>query len=68
MFGPNLKLSEPMLLHHFRRGLSKESAQFLDIFSRGSFTHLTPSERRNVLNKILENTPYTGIFDEFPEE
>jgi hypothetical protein len=29
---------------------------------------LTPSEGRNVLNKILENTPYTGIFDEFPEE
>jgi hypothetical protein len=29
---------------------------------------LTPNEGRNVLNKILENTPYTGIFDEFPEE
>jgi hypothetical protein len=29
---------------------------------------LTPSEGRNFLNKILENTPYTGIFDEFPEE
>jgi hypothetical protein len=68
MSGPNLELSKLMLLQHFHRGLSKESAQFLDIFSRGSFTHLTPSERRNVLNKILENTPYTGIFDEFPEE
>jgi hypothetical protein len=29
---------------------------------------LTPSEGRKVLNKILENTPYTGIFDEFPKE
>jgi hypothetical protein len=29
---------------------------------------LTPSEGRNFLNKILENTPYTSIFDEFPEE
>jgi hypothetical protein len=29
---------------------------------------LTPIEGRNVLNKIFENTPYTGIFDEFLEE
>jgi hypothetical protein len=68
MSGPNLELPEPMLLQHFRRGLGKESAQSLDISSGGAFTHLTPSERRNVLNKILENTPYIGIFDEFPKE
>jgi hypothetical protein len=30
--------------------------------------HVSASNRRNVLNKILENTPYTGIHDEFPEE
>jgi hypothetical protein len=29
---------------------------------------LTPSEGKVVLGKILENTPYTGIFDEFPHE
>jgi hypothetical protein len=68
MSGPNLELSELMLLQHFRRGLSKESAQSLDISSGGAFTHLTPSEGRNILNEILENTPYTSVFDEFPEE
>jgi hypothetical protein len=68
MSSPNLELSELMLLQHFRRGLSKESAQSLDISSGGAFTNLTPSEGRNVFNKILENIPYTGIFDEFPEE
>jgi hypothetical protein len=68
MSGPNLEFSEPMRLQQFRRGLSKESAQFLNISSGGSFTHLTPSEGRNVLNIILENIPYIGIFNEFPEE
>ena len=29
---------------------------------------MTPSEGKVVLGKILENTPYTGIFDEFPDE
>jgi hypothetical protein len=33
MSGPDLELSEPMRLQHFRQGLSKESAQFLDISS-----------------------------------
>jgi hypothetical protein len=36
--------------------------------SGGSFLHFSASNRRNVLNKILENTPYTNIHDEFPEE
>jgi hypothetical protein len=29
---------------------------------------LTPSEGKVVLGKILENTPYTGIFDEFLDQ
>jgi hypothetical protein len=49
-------------------GLSKETAQFLDNALGGLFLHVSASNRRNVLNKILENTPYTGIHDEFPEE
>ena len=28
----------------------------------------TISEGKAILEKILENTPYTGIYDEFPEE
>lgn len=52
----------------FLSGLNSESAKFLDCSSRGSFANLTPSEGWIVLNKILENTPYTRIYDEFPDE
>ena len=30
--------------------------------------HKTISEGKGILEKILENTPYTGIYDEFPKE
>jgi hypothetical protein len=49
-------------------GLDDESAKFLDISSGGSFSHLTLSERKEILGKILESTPYIGIFDEFPDK
>jgi hypothetical protein len=49
-------------------GLDDESTKFLDTSSGGSFSHLTLSEGKDILGKILENTPYTGIFDEFPDE
>jgi hypothetical protein len=49
-------------------GLGVESAKFLDTSSGGLFSHLTPSEGKVVLGKILENTPYTGSFDKFPDE
>ena len=57
-----------ILLHHFHLGLSKEAALHLNISSGGSFSHKTFSEGKAILEKILENTPYTGIFDEFPKE
>jgi len=68
MSGPDLAIPKPMLLQHFRQGLCEESAILLDTSSGGSFIHLTLSEGKVVLNKILDNTPYTGIFDEFPNE
>jgi hypothetical protein len=49
-------------------GLGVESAKILDTSLGGSFSHLTPSEQKVVLGKILENTPYTKFFDEFPDE
>jgi hypothetical protein len=61
-------LPDHVLLHHFHLGLSKEAALHLDISSGGSFTHKTISEGKAILEKILENTPYTGIYDEFPKE
>ena len=66
--GPNLSLPNHVLLYHFHLGLSKEAALQLDLSSGGSFTHKTISEGKSILEKILENTPYTGIYDEFPEE
>jgi hypothetical protein len=61
-------LPDHVLHYHFYRGLNKEAALHHDIASRGSFSHKIISEGKAILEKILENTPYTGIFDEFPEE
>ena len=65
---PNLSLPDHVLLYHFHLGLSKEAALQLDLSLGGSFTHNFISEGKAILEKILENTPYTGIYDEFPEE
>jgi hypothetical protein len=64
--GPNLGIAKPALLQHFRDGLGPESTFFLDSSSGGSFAHLTLSGCKDIIGKIMENTPYTGIFDEFP--
>jgi hypothetical protein len=48
MSSPNLELSEPMLLQHFCRGHVKESAQFLEIYSRGSLWQ--PAQENTVLS------------------
>jgi hypothetical protein len=55
-------------LEHFYLRLNKEAAIHLDTTSGGSFSHDTINEGKAILEKILENTPYTSIFDEFPEE
>jgi hypothetical protein len=65
---PDIGISEPVLLQHFRMGLDVESTKFLDTSSGGSFSHLTPSEGKVVVGKIIENTPYRGIFDKFLDE
>jgi hypothetical protein len=49
-------------------GLNDESAKFLNTSLGCFFSHLTLSEGKDILGKILENTPYTGIFDEFLDE
>jgi hypothetical protein len=45
-------------------GLSRKIAQLLDTSFGGSFLHLSASEGREILTKILENTPYTSICDD----
>jgi hypothetical protein len=49
-------------------GLSKETVQFLDNASGSSFLHVSASNGKNILDKILGNTPYTSIHDKFPKE
>ena len=45
-------------------GLSGETAQLLDTTTRGAFLHCSASVGRN----ILENTPYTSVRDDGPED
>ena len=66
--GPDLAIQDPMLLQHFYMGLSGKTALLLDTTSRGAFLHCSACEGRNILRKILENTPYTSIRDDGPED
>jgi hypothetical protein len=61
---PDLSIQDQMLLQHFYVALSGETTQLLDTSFGGSFLHLLASEGREILTKILENTPYTSILDD----
>ena len=64
----DLSLPKHLLLQHFYTGLDKESAHHLDHTSGGSFAHLTPSEDREVLNRILDRTSFICIHEPIPKE
>ena len=49
-------------------GLSKDSAQSLDLASRGAFLHLSTSGARAILDRISEKTLCTSIHNELPEK
>jgi len=66
--GPDLSLPEHLLLQHFYAGLDKEFAHHLDLISGGSFAHLTPTESREVLDKILDRTSFICIHEPVPTE
>ena len=66
--GPDLGITEPILMQHFYLGLSQQSAQFLDLASKGAFLHLPISKGKAIIGTILENTPYTDDHIEAPEE
>ena len=57
-----------MLLQHFYMGLSGETTQLIGTTSRVGFLHCSASEGRNILTKILHNTPYTSMRDDGPED
>ena len=58
-----MSLPEHLLLQHFYASLDKESAYHLDLTSGGSFAHLTPTEGREVLNRILDRTSFVCIHE-----
>ena len=66
--GPDLGIPEAMSLQHFACGLSEGNASRLDAASRGSFLFLTASEGRAILDKILEHTEHTGVYEDLPEK
>ena len=66
--GPDLAIQDHMLLQHFYMGLSGETAQLLDTTSGDDFLHCSASEGRNILRKIQENTAYTSVHDDSPED
>ena len=66
--GPDLRIPEAIQLQHFSCGIRIDSATYLDKASRGSFLYKTVSEDKAILNRILQNTEYTRIYEDPPEE
>ena len=56
------------MLQYFYAGLDKEFAHHLDLTSGGSFARLTPTESREVLDKILDRTSFVCIHEPVPTE
>jgi hypothetical protein len=51
--GPELSIPDEMFMHHFVHGLGTESAEYLDMTSRGVFVHCMVGEGKLILDKIL---------------
>ena len=54
-------------MQHFIYGLNPESERFLNLASEGSIMYKTAAEVRTILEKVLNSTQYTDIFDDPPE-
>ena len=65
--GPPHQMPEEILMQHFFYGLKPESAHFMNVASEGSVMYRTVAEVRTLLEKVLNSTAYTGIYDEPPE-
>jgi hypothetical protein len=59
--GPDLSLPDHMLLQHLYKGLSKVDAHYLDVTVGGLFSHKSPAEGREILNKIMEKTSFVCL-------
>jgi len=54
-------------MQHFIYGLNPESERFLNLASEGSVYYKTAAEVRTILEKVLNSTAYTDVFDDPPE-
>ena len=61
-------ISDHVLLQHFYIGLDTESTLYLDIAAGGSFSHKTPIEGREILDRIIENTSFVANTGSSQEE
>ncbi len=48
-------------MQHFVHGLGTESAEYLDMTSRGVFVHCTVEEGKSILDRILSVTPLKDL-------
>ena len=53
---PNWSIPDDVSLHIFYSGLDMDSSDDLDIAVGGSFAHRTPTEGREILDRILRNS------------
>ena len=65
--GPPHLMPEEILMQHFFYGLKLESAHFMNVASEGSVMYKIVAEVRTLLEKVLNSTNYTGIYDDPPE-
>ena len=54
-------------MQHFVHGLDVESEHFLNLASERSVMYKTVSEAKTILEKVLNSTQYTEVFDDPPE-
>jgi hypothetical protein len=66
-FGTPHGIPEEMLMQHFIGGLNPESPHFMNVASKGSIMYKTVAEVRTILEKVLDSTQYTGVFDDPPK-
>jgi hypothetical protein len=59
--GPELTIPDVMFMQHFVHGLGIESAEFLDMTSRGVSVHCTVEEGKSVLDRLLSVTPLEDL-------
>ena len=65
--GPPHNINEEMLMQHFVYGLNSKSEHFLHLASKGSVMYKIVAEVRTILEKVLNSTQYTDVFDDPPE-